>query len=579
MNAIDKTIALREPHEVMKLERLGSLHQTPISFVRSLLRQVSHERWDIKLSTFDLDNDGVGKGIYKIQTPENIYHCIIFAHQLDDDKRSDRVIAEAWDITFCLIEDEADDEMMHQLSLNVPLQEAGRNNSKVLVLSRANKSVRNFNYVVDELSAGNQPDINKLAEVGYLYRTTAVYGNGKFGIADYKKLCHKNDFRKPFSAQMFAVYLLRDFCIKQAEHVAKQRSENAVSLKPSYHRYLGIGNSTGLGMAPFLINHPGLISQWLLSLEMAITIAMKQTITTDSFEQYLKILEKAQRHFSQTSTVDAIQMKRYQQVVIDIKQILSQLKSASYQDKTWHELLTHLIKPLQLESQELFNSALLELYPDEINYLSNHLSSDETYDLDASMRVSELIEILESRYRWTAQYDFNDDNQNYWFWYRSEEKEEPRLGVRAEEMGSEKEMHLCIAKRVQHLKKAIELFKNDIDDNGLNNNTAPLSKAYVADFLMQYPDLRGIVRRVQSMNKVVYPEIHGNLNDKTLRPLDLLRCKLSFFGASKFDPKSDKWVRITMFQGAPMLSELGQNFVDNWYFPIVPDFDGLAKEA
>ena len=31
-------------------------------------------------------------------------------------------------------------------------------------------------------------------------------------------------------------------------------------------------------------------------------------------------------------------------------------------------------------------------------------------------------------------------------------------------------------------------------------------------------------------------------------PIDMLRLKLSFFGAVKFDPRSDKWLRICMFQ-------------------------------
>ena len=49
---------------------------------------------------------------------------------------------------------------------------------KELTLSRANKSVRIFDNVVDSLSNGRQPDKSKISEVGYLYRTTAVYGSG-----------------------------------------------------------------------------------------------------------------------------------------------------------------------------------------------------------------------------------------------------------------------------------------------------------------------------------------------------------------------------------------------------------------
>ena len=36
----------------------------------------------------------------------------------------------------------------------------------------------------------------------------------------------------------------------------------------------------------------------------------------------------------------------------------------------------------------------------------------------------------------------------------------------------------------------------------------------------------------------------------------MLRLKLSYFGAVKFDPKSDLWLRITMYQGAPLPHEM-----------------------
>ena len=69
---------------------------------------------------------------------------------------------------------------------------------------------------------GIQPDVNYLKRAGYIYRTTAVYGNGKFGIADYGRIKSNPDFGRPFSAQMAAVYVLRQFSIDQAEHIAHQ---------------------------------------------------------------------------------------------------------------------------------------------------------------------------------------------------------------------------------------------------------------------------------------------------------------------------------------------------------------------
>ncbi|NMV42399.1 hypothetical protein HKB00_00695, partial [Vibrio parahaemolyticus] len=102
-------------------------------------------------------------------------------------------------------------------------QEAGRNPNNVLVLARANKSVRVFEHIVNALSKGKQPEPKELAEVGYILRTTAVYGNGKFGIADFKLMENNPDFSQSFSAQMCAVYMLREFSLDWVHFLALQK--------------------------------------------------------------------------------------------------------------------------------------------------------------------------------------------------------------------------------------------------------------------------------------------------------------------------------------------------------------------
>ena len=52
-------------------------------------------------------------------------------------------------------------------------------------------------------------------------------------------------------------------------------------------------------------------------------------------------------------------------------------------------------------------------------------------------------------------------------------------------------------------------------------------------------------------------------------PIHLLRCKLSFFGVGKFDPKSRLWVRNTMFQGAPIIDDIADDYKDDWFFPTI----------
>ena len=49
-------------------------------------------------------------------------------------------------------------------------------------------------------------------------------------------------------------------------------------------------------------------------------------------------------------------------------------------------------------------------------------------------------------------------------------------------------------------------------------------------------------------------------------PIDMLRFKLSFFGASRYDPKSTKWLRVSFFTGAPFYKELSKQNVDSWGF-------------
>ena len=71
------------------------------------------------------------------------------------------------------------------------------------------------------------------------------------------------------------------------------------------------------------------------------------------------------------------------------------------------------------------------------------------------------------------------------------------------------------------------------------------------------------------MARFPYSEIQDNLISERCLPIDMLRCKLSFFGASKFDPKSDRWTRITLYQGAPLFHELGTDQADDWWLPAL----------
>src|SRR4029079_13017714 len=178
---------------------------------------------------------------------------------------------EKWDASFALVDGEASNEDIARLEANVPLQEAGRCSPRDFVMSRANKSVRLFDCIAEKLGAGEQPEISEVLRVGYLMRTTAVYGNGKFGLGDFGRVRAHPETDGPYRAEMLIVYMIRQFQIDLVEHVARMRGgTKAVKLDPMLRRALGIGNATGLGMAAFLIRHPILIHRWVMAREEAL---------------------------------------------------------------------------------------------------------------------------------------------------------------------------------------------------------------------------------------------------------------------------------------------------------------------
>ena len=50
-------VELRDPNKIMKLSRLGSFHQSKLSFLRSFLDEFKD--WEYKNDLFDLDKNGM----------------------------------------------------------------------------------------------------------------------------------------------------------------------------------------------------------------------------------------------------------------------------------------------------------------------------------------------------------------------------------------------------------------------------------------------------------------------------------------------------------------------------------------
>ena len=139
-------VQLRSPKEIMKLSRLGCFHQSKLSFLRSFLEEFKD--WKYSRDLFELDKKGFGKAVYSFSKNNRTYSLVCFANELQDEERSDRVIATKWDAAFALHDGIPSKEDIDRLGENVPKQEVGRLSYKELTLSRANRSVRLFNEIV-----------------------------------------------------------------------------------------------------------------------------------------------------------------------------------------------------------------------------------------------------------------------------------------------------------------------------------------------------------------------------------------------------------------------------------------------
>ena len=549
--------ALRSPEKVMRLDRLGSFHQCRLSFMRTLLRRMKRDGWRFTRPLFDIDEKGVGTAVYSAHGPERTYSLVCFAHDLPPEQRSDRVIAHAWDSTFTLFDGDPTSKDIERLSANVPKQEAGRVSKREISVSRANRSVRLFEHVVSRLAKGEQPDAELAASVGYLMRTTAVYGSGKLGAADRETIADRQELAGPFQAEMLSVFLTRAYTLDLVEHLAALRSPaTAVPIAPHLRRRFGVGNSTGLGLAPFIVNHPVLLNNWIAAREegLARVRALPQA-TSEAAAVFRAVLARARVNTEQWRSEHPLQVEKLALLKADLSRLEQHVSGDTLDGAApWNRLYLWAEDNLSLEGQEQLVSLMLEPYGEIVDDLADQMSADEVscFRIDGAMPLERLRDLTEDVYGWALKIDWTLPENRARVWYVSQEKLEPRLGERFEEPIEPYEQPLAPGRDAAAMHADIEAWDGD---------------RTTAAFLLRHPEHRHVARRAQLTARFPYAEIRDNTISADLLPIDLLRCKLSFFGATHFDPRSDRWVRINMYQGAPFPHELADVDADDWSYP------------
>ncbi len=545
---------------LMRPERLGAFWPSPLSFSRSLLRDLARLGCTVAREEFTLDQQGEGSAIYRVMIGERRFTFAVISSSVPEEEKTDRVIGVKWDVMASLMAGEMTEGRFAELCLELPKQKVGRSDKDTLVWLRANKSVRAFNHTVARLAQGLEPDVSVLLSTGYLLRTTAFYANGKLGTIAFKGLRQLGALSEPYHAQIMSAWLLREFAFDLVEHLARGINPHAAPLSREARRMSGVGNSAGVGIVPFILRHPRIIDQWMRVHEALLTQISEMTVAKGSLElaRFGSLLERAELYFASLPEQDGAYFAAPEQIAAELAKVRGAFASLIVDPGqagpsfAWRCLVGWVRSHVGAETQEAVNVVLMELYPRLVEAAQPLLTIDDELAIAPDMTLGQLRPLLAESFGWVGEV-LAMENRHDVFWYRSDEAGEPRIAERASSDWSRREVFMDLALRIDELGKTIDGFPTDMN---------------VADLLLLRPELYEAVRRAQA--ELSYGEIRANLVDGRLAPLPLIRFVLAFYGMERFTPGSNRWVRGTFLQGAPTALDLAEGVDGDWPFPVGP---------
>ena len=544
---------LRPAETVMNPTSLGAVRMTRFSFSRSMIRRAFLNKWQIERHTVNFDELGRGHIVYRVFAEEKLFHFVAFTSAIDESLHTDRVIADVWDVTAALVEGELDDDLLEFLKNEVPKQELSRLDPRVLVLTRGNRSVRFYEYLVERLASGNQPESKKLGDAGYIMRSTAFYGNGKFGMRSFLGFKDKHPLSAPYRAQFLAAWLFREVSYESVEHCAKAKNPKAVAFNSEWSRFFGLGNATGLGLIPWAIKHPEELNAWVSIRELALSHVRSLKGSTKNTQILEQWLDKAYEYFSSLGGDDRwpwMGPDSLARATLVIKETFNSLNGNAL---PFDDLYLWAEKQ-DTEITELVISLLLELDDTSDEVIDRLLMVDSERKADLNATIEDLKIRIDENYFWLKELNLSEPAARHYWWVMSDNAEEPRRAERSLIDPAHREIPIDISLRIDKLIKDLGTIDKNISVN---------------EFLFSFPEHEIAVKRLLG-NFGPYSEPRENVCDLKHLPLNLQRFQLAMYGMDNFSPQSTDWLRVTLFQGAPRVSEIGSNDKDDWILPKQP---------
>ena len=549
-----RATALRPPEVVMRPEMLGAARLTRYSFSRTMLRRAVADGWTAGLVRQDLDTEGRGESIYRVDTGTHQFSFVAFTTTIDESAHTDRVIADRWEIAAVLVDGDVTDELLATLRVEVPAQEKGRLDPRILSLTRGNRSVRFFRYLVDTLAAGDQPDPDHVGDAGYILRSTAFYANGKYGMRSFVDYHDDHPFRVPYRAQFVAAWMFRELGYDMVEHCARVLGgESAVRFEGGWRHYFGLGNATGLGLVPYAFKHPRVLDAWVGVREVALADVRGRPGDAAAAELLEAWIARAHRHFAAGTDDDCHPFLNSRSLVPVLERIAVAWRAVSGDELPFDSLYrwAELDGP---ETAEMVVSLLLELHDGDDDQFDALFLVDERSSADPATTVAETRSLLDGRFGWLAGLDLDGPGSDRYWWVVSDNTEEPRRARRDRLPPEHRDVAIDVALRLWRLRAALREWDDD----------TPMHRV-----LSRYPEHRMAVERLHASDRR-YGEPRDNACSADYLPLQIQRFQLAMYGMDNYKPKSTDWLRVTLFQGAPRLEDMGPDVTDDWVLPPRP---------
>ncbi|GAA1005119.1 hypothetical protein Aple_036190 [Acrocarpospora pleiomorpha] len=556
----------------MTAEALSAMQPNRLSASRSLINILIDQGWRIERLVFDVDEHGAGDAVYRVHAGGRTLDFVAFAFTPSAQERTQRIFDQSWDMMGALIDGAADAGTIEWTRRELPLLYHGRATPDTLTWCRSNRSMRIFEHVVTELAAGRQPDVAALARVGYLMRNVGLDGNGTFGTRTFLAYGEDHPLRVPYHAQMLSAYLMREFSFDLAERLAALRSPHAVPLGRRIKRFLGVGNSSALGLVLWVGNHPQLVGRWIELRERALAHAWSLVLEPggERVRLLIRLLDRAVTFLAEdtneyTSFVPAVVIAD-ELATLRHKVVLCLGETTT--PPTVAEAVGDPASDLSAEAREVLHAILLELDPGYADGSIARLVVNESTRREPAMPIGRLRELLATEYAWALEMDVDSAGRRRNVWYKSRSAEEPRCGPAEEVPPGTVDLTVDVPGTVRALDGAL---------------AAADPALPVGRFLAAAPQHRGTVERVQTLSRLRYHTPHVDLRHAGFVPAHLIRLgNAALYGLDRTKDFMLRDLRGVIFQGAPTREDLAAPPEDEiWFWPPIPPAGepARAKEA